>query len=164
MKPKLPTTIKAEPGKQELFIYREFDAPRELVFKAFTDPKLYIKWIGPDDLVMTIHKFEPRDGGAWKYTHADKNGNKYDFHGYFHEVIAPERMTQTFEFAGFPGHISLETVTFEVLPGERTQLAIHSVYQSVADRDGMVQSGMETGITQGFAKLDAILAKGIVSV
>jgi len=159
MKPKLPTTIKAEPGKQELFIYREFDAPRELVFKAFTDPKLYVKWIGPNDLVMTLHKFEPVSGGAWAYTHADKDGNTYSFHGWFHEVVRNERMTQTFEFDGFPGHISLETALFEELSGQRTMLTLHSVFQSLEDRDGMVQSGMEGGITEGFMKLDELLTK-----
>jgi uncharacterized protein YndB with AHSA1/START domain len=159
MKSKRPTTVKAEPGRHDLFIYREFDAPREMVFRAFTDPKLYIKWVGPNDLVMTLEKFEPRNGGAWKYTHADKNGNKYGFHGYFHEVIHPERMTHTFEFDGFPGHISLETASFEALPGNKTMLTIHSIFQSVEDRDGIVQSGMEGGITQGFVKLDAILAE-----
>lgn len=159
MKPKYPTTVKAEPGKQELFIYREFDAPRDLVFKAFTDPELFVKWIGPKDLVMTLHKFEPRNGGAWKYAHADKDGNKYDFHGCFHEVILNERMTQTFEFAGFPGHVSLETALFEELPGKKTMLTMHSVFQSVQDRDGLVQSGMEGGITEGFAKLDQVLSE-----
>jgi len=127
------------------------------VFKAFTDPKLYVKWIGPNDLVMTLEKFEPRNGGAWKYIHADKDGNKYGFHGYFHEVIHPERMTHTFEFDGYPGHISLETASFETLPGNKAMLTIHSVFQSVEDRDGMVRSGMESGITEGFAKLDKVL-------
>lgn len=159
MKSKYPTTIKAEPGKQELFIYREFDASRDLVFKAFTDPKLYVRWIGPSDLVMTLEKFEPRNGGAWAYTHADKDGNKYSFHGWFHEVIKNERMTQTFEFDGFPGHISLETALFEELPGNRTMLTLHSVFQTLEAREGMVRSGMERGVTEGFAKLDAILAE-----
>ena len=158
MKPKYPTTVKAEPGKQELFIYREFDAPRDLVFKAFIDPKLFVKWIGPNDLVMTLEKFEPKSGGAWAYTHADKDGNKFSFFGCFHEVIKNERMTQTFEFAGFPGHVSLETALFEELPGKRTMLTMHSVFQSLAARDGMVQSGMEGGITEGFAKLDVVLS------
>ena len=159
MKPKHPTAVKAEPGKQELFIYREFDAPRDLVFKAFTDANLFVKWIGPSDLVMTLHKYDAKSGGTWAYTHADKDGNKYSFHGCFHEVIKNERMTQTFEFAGFPGHVSLETALFEELPGNRTMLTMHSVFQSLAARDGMVQSGMEGGITEGFAKLDVVLSE-----
>jgi uncharacterized protein YndB with AHSA1/START domain len=159
MKEKYSTTVKAEPGKQELFIYREFDAPRDLVFKAFTDPKLYVRWIGPSDLVMTLEKFEPKAGGSWAYTHADKAGNKYSFHGVFHEVVKNERMTQTFEFAGFPGHISLETAHFEDLPGKRCKLTMHSVFQSLEARDGMVRSGMEGGIREGFAKLDELLSE-----
>lgn len=153
-----PLNITAEPGKQELFITREFDAPRELVYRAFTDPKLYVQWLGPRQYKMTLEKFEPRTGGSWRYIHSDDNGNAYGFHGVFHEV-APERMIQTFEFEGLPesGHVILDTLTLEALPNNRTRIQIHSVYQSVADRDGMVQSGMEKGVNEGFERLDELL-------
>jgi len=109
------TTVRAEPGKQELFITREFDAPRELVFKAHTDPKLYVQWVlGPRRLgiTMTLDKFEPRSGGMWQYVSRDKFGNEYAFHGVNHEVLAPERIIDTSEFEGLPekGHVSLETL------------------------------------------------------
>jgi uncharacterized protein YndB with AHSA1/START domain len=158
------TIISAKPGKQEIVITREFDAPRELVFKAFTDPKLYVQWLlGPKKLglKMTLDKFEPRTGGVWRYIHKDQDGNEFAFHGSYHEVLAPERLIDTFEFEGLPekGHVSLETAKFEELPGERTKLTIQSVFQSVADRDGMIQSNMEEGINDSFDRLAELLAK-----
>jgi uncharacterized protein YndB with AHSA1/START domain len=110
---------------------------------------------------MTLEKFEPRSGGMWRYTHTDPEGNQYKFHGVIHEVLAPERLIDTFEFEGLPetGHVSLQTAKFQALPGGRTKLTIHSVFQSVDDRDGMVRGGMEQGISEGFERLDELLAK-----
>ena len=156
------TTLTAEPGKQEVFITREFDAPRELVFRAHTDRELYVQWLGPHEITMTLEKFEPRDGGSYRYIHRDANGNEYAFHGVNHEVLAPERLISTFEFEGLPekGHVILGTLKFEALPGNRTRLKSQSVFQSVADRDGMLQSGMERGVNDGYERLDEVLAKG----
>ena len=153
------TVVKAEPGKQELFIIREFDAPRELVFNAHIDPDIYVKWVGPRDLTMTIEKWEPHAGGSYHFTH-ERGGHKYAFFGVTHEVLEPERIIGTFEFDGLPerGHVILGTTRFEELPGGRTRLVHQSVFQSVADRDGMIQSGMERGVGEGYEKLDAILA------
>ena len=164
MATKNQTTIKAEPGKQDVIIVREFDAPRELVFKAFTDPKLMVKWLGPRDLKMRIEKFEAKSGGSWRYIHTDPNGNDYGFHGVVHDVTAPERIIQTFEFEGLPesGHVALETAKFEALPGDRTRLTTQSVFQSVQDRDGMVQSGMERGVLDSHARLDELFEKELV--
>lgn len=163
MAAKNQTIITAAPGTQELFISREFDAPRELVFKAFTTPELLIHWLGPRNLTMKIDTYEVRSGGHWRYIHTDNNGNAYGFHGTFHEINPPERAIQTFEFEGLPekGHVSLETARFEVLPGGRTKLTIQSVFQSVADRDGMIRSGMERGVNEGFERLDELLAKAV---
>ena len=155
------TKITAEPGKQEIFITREFDAPQELVFKAFTDPKLYTQWLGPRGLTMTLEIFEPRNGGSWRYIQKDQDGNEYAFHGVNHEVTAPERIIGTFEFEGLPekGHVILETARFEALPGDRTKLTSQSVFQTVEDRDGMLQSGMEEGINDSYDRLDELLEK-----
>ena len=150
------TVVRAEPGRQELFIIREFDAPRELVFKAHIDPKLYVQWLGPHGYEMVLETFEPVSGGRYRYIHKDKDGNEFGFHGTFHEM-SPERMIQTFEFEGYPGHVSLDSMTLEELPGNRTKVTIHSVFQSVSDRDGIVQSGMERGVTEGYERLDKIL-------
>jgi uncharacterized protein YndB with AHSA1/START domain len=154
------TTITAEPGKQELFVTREFDAPRELVFKAHTEPKLFVRWIGPRDLSTTLETFEPVSGGKWRFIQKDQDGNEFGFHGVFHEV-SPARLIQTFEFEGLPesGHVVLETMRLEDLPNGRTRLTTQSVYQSVVDRDGMIQSGMEHGVNEGYERLDEILEK-----
>lgn len=154
------TVVTAEPGKQELFITREFDAPRELVFRAHTDPDLYVQWLGPHGYSMKLETFEPRSGGSWRYISGDDEGNEYAFHGVFHEVT-PERMIQTFEFEGLPetGHVVLETLKMQALPGNRTRITIQSVFQSVEDRDGMIQSGMEIGVNDGYERLDDLLAR-----
>jgi uncharacterized protein YndB with AHSA1/START domain len=163
MATKNETTITAEPGKQELFITREFDAPRELVFKAFTTPELIVEWLGPRELKMRLDKFEPKSGGSYRYVHIDPAGNEYGFHGVVHEVLPPQRIIQTFEFEGLPqsGHVAMETSRFVELPGYRTQVTIQSVFQSVTDRDGMMQSGMERGVNDSHERLDELFAKGI---
>ncbi|MBI3166349.1 MAG: SRPBCC family protein [Anaerolineales bacterium] len=158
MPSKNKTIVTAEPGKQELFITREFDAPRELVYKAHIDPKLYAQWLGPHGYEMILEKFEPVSGGKYRYIHKDKAGNEYGFHGTFH-TMTEKLMIQTFEFEGMPepGHVTLDTMRLEKLPNDRTRVTIQSVFQSVADRDGMVQSGMETGVREGYERLDEIL-------
>jgi uncharacterized protein YndB with AHSA1/START domain len=153
------TTITAEPGKQELLITRAFNAPRDLVFRAFTEPDLYIQWLGPRRLTTTLEMFEPRNGGRWRYIQQDQHGHEFAFHGVYHEVLAPERIIDTFEFEGLPeaGHVCLETLTLEDLPGGSTRLVAHSVFQSVADRDGALQSGMPVGIRESYERLAALL-------
>lgn len=154
------TAINVEPGKQELFITREFDAPRELVYKAHIDPDLYVQWLGPHGYEMVLETFEPHSGGRYRYIHKDNDGNEFGFHGVFHEM-SEELMIQTFEFEGLPerGHVILDTMRLEELPSNRTRVTIQSVYQSVSDRDGMVESGMERGVNEGYERLDEILAK-----
>jgi len=161
MADKNKTTILAEPGKQEMLITREFDAPRGLVFKAFTDPELYVQWLGPRRLTMRLDTFEPRSGGRWRYIHKDQSGNEFGFHGVYHEVLAPERIIDTFEFEGLleAGHVCLETLTLEEMPGGRTRLTAQSVFQSVADRDGALQSGMEEGLNASHERLTELLEK-----
>ncbi|WP_333818847.1 SRPBCC family protein [Ohtaekwangia sp.] len=151
--------IVAEPGKQELYIYREFDAPREAVYRAFVEPDLVVQWLGPLNMEMRIDKYDIRTGGSYRYIHADGKGNEYAFNGVVHEAIAPERVIQTFEFEGLPerGHVSLDTALFEVLPNNRTRLVMHSVFRSLMARDGMIMSGMERGLSEGFARLDELL-------
>src|SRR5260370_12457250 len=155
------THMSAEPGKQELLITREFDAPRELGSQAFTDPTLYVQWFGPRRFIMTIETFERKKGGKWRYIHTDQHGNAYAFHGVYHEVLAQELIIDTFEFEGLPekGHVGLETVKFEELPGGRTRLTSQAVFQSVADRDGMLQSGAEEGVTDTYERLAELLKK-----
>lgn len=161
MSTKNKTTITAEPGSQELFITREFDAPRELVFKAYVNPELYVQWLGPRGIGMKLVTFEPWSGGRWRYIHQDNDGREHGFHGMNHDVTAPERLVDTFEYEGLPeaGHVSLETTHFEALSDNRTRVRIQAVFQSVADRDGMIQSGMERGVVDSHERLDELMEK-----
>ena len=153
------TTILAELGKQEILITREFDAPRELVFKVCTDPRLIPQWWGPRYLSTQVDKMDLRPGGQWRFINRDAAGNEYAFHGVYHEVLVPERIIDTFEFEGLPetGHVALETMKLEELPGGRTRLTVQSVFQSVADRDGTLQSGMEAGVNETYDRLAELL-------
>ena len=151
------TEIVAEPGSLQVLMTREFAAPRELLFRAHTDPALLVQWLGPRDLSMEVDHFEVRDGGRWRYVSRDADGGEYGFRGVFHGTPSVDGIVQTFEFEGMPGHVCLETMTFEERDG-KTILRGNSVFQSVADRDGMIESGMEIGINEGYEKLDELLA------
>lgn len=152
------TRIDAQAGLPFIDISREFDAPRDLVFRAHTEPELLVQWLGPEKYEMVIGEFEARDGGRWRYVHRDPDGTEYGFHGVFHGTPTPDLMVQTFEFDGAPGQVSLDTLRLEERD-DRTVARIHSVYQSVEARDAMVQSGMSEGMESGYARLDALLAR-----
>jgi uncharacterized protein YndB with AHSA1/START domain len=152
------TQIIAEPGVPQILITREFDAPRELVYRAHVDPELLVQWLGPRAQTMTIDTFDVRHGGTWRYTSRDADGNEHGFHGVFHGTPSPDGIVQTFEYEGVPGHVSLDTLTLEDRGG-KTLLRVNSVFQSVEDRDGMVQSGMEVGLNEGYERLDELVAR-----
>lgn len=154
------TVITAKPDKQELFITREFDAPVELLYKAHIDPDIYVQWVGPKDLTMTIDNWDCREGGSYRFTHT-RGEHEYKFFGTFHELSENKRIVGTFEFEGLPerGHVIMGKTTFEELPNERSRLLHQSVFFSVVDRDGMIQSGMERGVVDGYEKLDKLFAK-----
>lgn len=152
------TQFTAEPGIPQIISEREFDAPRELLFRAWTEPDLLKQWLGPRNLTMEIDRYDVRDGGTWRYVHRDDEGNEYAFHGVFHGDPSPEGMVQTFEYEGYPGHVSLDTLTFEERDG-KTIVRTNTVFQSVEARDGMMQSGMEVGVNDGYDRLDELIAK-----
>jgi uncharacterized protein YndB with AHSA1/START domain len=152
------TRITAEPNSPLISISREFDAPPELVLRAHTDPELMKRWLGPRRYQMHIDHFDVRHGGSYRYRHTDADGNEYAFRGVFHGDPSLEGFTQTFEFEGYPGHISLDTARFVAAGGGRTLLQVESVFQSVADRDGMIASGMEGGMNEGYDRLDELLS------
>ncbi|WP_214041304.1 SRPBCC family protein [Methanoculleus sp.] len=141
------TSLIAEPGKQDVVISRVFDAPRDLVFKACTDPELISQWWGPKAFTTTVDAMDVRPGGTWRYVQRGAGGEDYGFHGAYHDVTPPERLIYTFEFEPMPGHVALETVTLEDLDG-RTKVTDRVVYQTVEDRDGTLQSGMEEGMNE----------------
>jgi uncharacterized protein YndB with AHSA1/START domain len=154
------TKVTAQPGTHEILITREFDAPRDLVFKVYTDPEMMLRWLGPRNMKMEIDTVEVKPGGFWRYIHHDEEGNAYGFRGVYHDVTAPDRVIGTFEFEGMPGHVSLETATFEDR-GDKTLVTVKSVFQSVEDRDGMIQSGMEGGLRESYERLDELLAEAL---
>ena len=157
------TKITAEPGLPYIDMSREFDAPRDLLYRAYTEPDLLVRWLGPRRMTMVVDRWEVRDGGAWRYVHRDEAGNEFGFHGVFHGTPTPDGMVQTFEFDGAPGHVSLEALTFEERDG-RTTVRTHSVYQSVRARDAMVESGMESGVNDGFDRLEELLPSLLAAV
>jgi len=152
------TRIVAERGKQEVIITRVFDAPRALVFRAYTDQNLIPQWWGPKRLTTTIDKMDVKPGGQWRFIQRDTAGNEYAFHGVYHEVRSPERIVDTFEFEGMPGHVSLETCTLEEIGG-KTKMIGRSVYQTVENRDNMLKSGMEEGVFETMDRLAELLTK-----
>jgi uncharacterized protein YndB with AHSA1/START domain len=145
-------------GKQEFTTTFEFDAPRDVVFRVYADPRLIPQWWGPRTLTTVVEKMDVRAGGSWRIIQRDANGAEHAFHGVYHEVAAPERIVGTFEYEGTPGHVMLETVSFEERGG-RTVMTDLSVFQSVADRDAMVGAGMEQGAAESMHRLAELLAK-----
>jgi uncharacterized protein YndB with AHSA1/START domain len=152
------TQVTAPPAVPFIDIAREFSAPRDLLYRAYSEPDLVKQWLGPRKYEMVIEKWDARDGGSYRYIHRDDAGNGFAFHGVFHST-AIDNLVQTFEFEGVPGHVSLDRLTFEELGAGRTMVRIHSVYQSVEDRDAMVQSGMADGVNEGFDRLDELLQR-----
>ena len=144
------------PSPREITLTREFQAPRELVFEAFSKAEHLAHWWGQKDSTLAVCEMDFRPGGAWRFVERAADGNEYGFRGEVREIVPPERIVQTFEFEGMPGHISVETLVLEDLGG-RTRMTVTSVFDSVEDRDGMLQSGMEKGAGESYDRLDAYL-------
>ena len=151
------TQIVADPDVPLVRIIREFDAPKEKVFRAHTDPELVVQWQGPRDTTARIEHYDCRTGGSYRYVHTS-DGVEYGFHGSFHEVRPAEVIVQTFTFEGVPDSVALERLVLEDLPRGRSRLTATSLVDSFADRDAFLASGMETGVREGYERLDALLA------
>ena len=145
----------AEPGKHDILMTREFNAPRELIFRAMTEPALVARWWGQDSATTIVDRMEAIAGGSWRYIQRDAEGNEYAFRGVYHDVQAPERMIYTFEFEGMPGHVMLETITLEEQNGITT-IIDSVVFQTVEDRDGMLP-GMEEGANESWDRMERLL-------
>ena len=152
------TEIVADPDVPLVRITREFDAPPANVFRAHTDPELLVQWLGPRGLEMTIDHHDCRTGGSYRYVHR-QGGEEYGFHGCFHEVRSPELIVQTFTFEGFPDGVALEKLVLEDLGDGRTRLTATSLVDSFEGRDAFLASGMETGVVEGYERLDELLAR-----
>lgn len=150
------TLFSAPPGSHELVIEHVFDAPIDLVFKMWTDPAHIPQWWGPARLVTTVEQMEVRDGGSYRNTQRDTDGSLHGFRGVYHTVKAPHLIIATFEYDGYPDHVALESYSFTA-QGEQTHYRSVSVFQSLADRDGMVQSGCEMGVRETMERMAKLL-------
>ncbi|HWU45374.1 MAG TPA: SRPBCC family protein [Humibacter sp.] len=153
-----PTTITAAEGLPYIDIVREFDAPVEAVYRAHTEPDLVKQWLGPRGYEMDIDAYDVRTGGHYRFIHRAPSGEEYAFHGSFHSATTNAQIIQTFEFEGVPGVASIEKLDLEDLGDGRTRTHVHAVYPSLEARDGMLASGMEGGVVEGYEQLDELLA------
>jgi uncharacterized protein YndB with AHSA1/START domain len=145
------------PSERQIRLTREFDFPRELVFQAMMSPEHIQSWWGPRGSNMKIDTMDVRPGGKWRFVEHAQDGSEFGFRGEYREIDPPGRAVQTFEWEGMPGHISVETLILEDLGG-RTRLTVTSEFDSVEDRDGMLQSGMEQGAGESYDRLSEYLA------
>ena len=147
--------IEADPHVPLIRITRDFAATPEQLFRAHTDPDLYARWVGPNDITTRIDHWDCRTGGSWAFSYI-RGDESYAFHGCFHE-ISPLRLVQTFTFDLWPDDVSLETLTFTDLGDGRTSQTATSLVDSFESRDQWLASGMDVGINDGYAKLDTLL-------
>ena len=154
------TAIEADPKLPIIRMTRDFRATPEQLFRAHTDPVLFARWVGPRSVDTRIEHWDARTGGSWRFV-STRDGVEFGFHGCFHEV-RPDRIVQTFTFEGDPDGVALETLWFDDLGDGRTRLHAQSLVDSFEGRDAWLSSGMETGVNDGYAKLDGMLADGAV--
>jgi uncharacterized protein YndB with AHSA1/START domain len=151
------TTFVAEPGSHAMTSTAVQAAPREAVYRAYTDPELLVRFWGPPELSTEVDEFDLRPGGRWRIVHRDEEGNEYAFRGVIHSLVPNEQIIQTFEWEGMPGHVCLQTLTLEDAEGG-TKVTQHAVFQSVEDRDGMAETGGREFAPVGMAQLAEVLA------
>jgi uncharacterized protein YndB with AHSA1/START domain len=147
------------PSDREIHIEREFDAPRDRVFAAFTDPALIPEWWGPRSTTTEVVEMDVRTGGDWRFIAHNSDGTQTGFRGTYREITPPERIVQTFEWDGMPGYVSVETAVLEDLGNDRTKVTTTAIFHTAEERDGMLGSGMEGGMTETYERLDELLTK-----
>lgn len=145
-------------GEREILVERVFEAPRERVFAAHTDADLVARWWGRHEDTTEVAELDATTGGSWRFVSRDGEGNEHAFRGVFREVTAPERIVQTFEWEGMPGHVSVDAAEFEDLGDGRTRIRSVSTFHVGSERDGMLGAGMEKGLSESYEKLDSLLA------
>jgi uncharacterized protein YndB with AHSA1/START domain len=154
------TTIEADPKVPIIRLTRDFAATPEQLFRAHTDPRLFVQWNGPNSLQTRIDQWDARSGGSFRYV-SSRDGEEYAFRGCFHE-IRPDRIVQTFTYEGDPDGVALATLWFEDLGDGRTRLRTQSLVDSFESRDAWLRSGMEVGVNEGYTKLEELIANGTV--
>lgn len=150
--------IEADPTVPVIRITRDFAATPAQLLRAHTDRDLFARWVGPDGTDTRVVEWDARNGGAFRYV-ATLNGEEYAFRGCFHEV-GSDKIVQTFTFEAMPEGVALETLRFEDLGDGRTRMHVQSLVDSFEARDAWLQSGMEVGVNEGYAKLDGLIADG----
>ena len=145
------------PIQREMIITWNFNAPPELIFKAYIDPNLIPQWWGSKILTTTVIEADVRPGGIWQFVQRDSDGNEYIFNGMYHEIVPPKRLVYTFEFEGMPGHVTVETVTFEKEHGNKTKLTSKSFFQTAEDRDIMLNLRVGGGVAARMDRLAELL-------
>ncbi|GAB3957000.1 SRPBCC family protein [Spirosoma harenae] len=148
------TKINAEDGKQELVITREFDLPVELLFKAYEDPEIVEQWMG-----TKVLKLENKKHGSYQFETTDPKGNKHYFNGVIHDFIPNQKITRTFEMESTPFGVQLEIYEFEALSRETSKLKMHVIYESVAQRNQVMQLPFAQGINMAHNRIQAVLSK-----
>ena len=148
------TKIKAEDGKQELVITREFELPVDLLFKAYAEPELVEQWMG-----TKVLKLESKKHGSYHFESSDHKGNKYGFHGAIHEFIPNQKIIRTFEMENTPFGVQLEVYQFEPINEDASKLTMHVVYESVAQRDQVLKMPFAQGINMAHNRLQEIVSK-----
>ena len=154
------TTIEADPNLPKITIVRDFDAPADKVYRAWTEPELVVQWLGPTSTEMKIDRWTATTGGSYRYTAWQGGAEVAAFYGSFHEARPGQRLVQTFTWEGMPDGVSLDTMTFTDLGNGRSRVTSVSIVDSLEGRDAMLASGMEVGVYEGYAKLDELLARG----
>jgi uncharacterized protein YndB with AHSA1/START domain len=144
------------PADREIRIERVFNAPRDRVWRAFTDPELVKQWWGRGNKLV-IERMEVEKGGHWRFVEHGPEG-VHGFEGRYREVTPTTRLVHTFEWDGMPAYVIIETVTFEDAGPGRTKVLNVSLFHTTEERDGMLQSGMEGGLNESYAALDRLLA------
>jgi uncharacterized protein YndB with AHSA1/START domain len=152
-----PATV-TTPSDREVYVERVFAATPERVFAAFADPELIPRWWGPHGTTTIVEQMDVRPGGTWRFIHRMGDGSETAFRGVYREVTPPDRLVQTFEWEGMPGHVCVETTEFEDLGDGRTQIKSTSLFHETGERDAMLDSGMEGGMNESFERLDGLLA------
>lgn len=158
------TSFTVDRDNLQVIMSRIFDAPRELIFKIMTDPKLIPEWWGPSTYTTKIDKHEFKVGGVWRFIQRDKDGNEFAFNGVIKEIVPNEKVVQTFEFEPMAGHILTERLVLEDVGGppsssgdsgaaRKTKVTNTSIFASIEDLEGMVGSGMESGATESWERL-----------
>jgi uncharacterized protein YndB with AHSA1/START domain len=147
------------PTDREIATERIFDAPRELVWAALTDPALIPRWWGLKANPTVVDQLDLTPGGAWRFVQHNDDGSLACFRGIYREITPPERLVYTFEWEGLPGHVLISTATLEDLGGTATRLRVSSLFHTSEERDGMIDAGMERGLNEGYEQLDELLAE-----